>query len=67
MASRMTQISKSLSRFDLLDLIQALVLGLAPMYYMCCAIKMVEGLWREWTVGLQGQLLIMAFDIRWGS
>jgi hypothetical protein len=38
-----------------------------PQYRMCRAIKIVEDLWREWTVGLQGQPAIAALDSRWGS
>jgi len=38
-----------------------------PAYRMCRATKTVEGLWREWTVGLRGQPSITALDGRWGS
>ena len=34
---------------------------------MCRAIKTVEGLWREWTVGLRGQPSLLILDARWGS
>jgi hypothetical protein len=34
---------------------------------MCREVKTVEGLWREWTVGLQGQPSIRDLDSRWGS
>lgn len=34
---------------------------------MCRAVKTVEGLWREWTVGLRGQPAVAALDSRWGS
>jgi hypothetical protein len=39
----------------------------APRYRMCRAVKTVEDLWREWTVGLQGQPSITELDRRWGS
>ena len=38
-----------------------------PAYHMCRAIKTVEGLWREWTVGLRGQPSVASLDSRWGS
>jgi len=38
-----------------------------PAYRMCRTIKTVEGLWREWTVGLPGKPSITALDSRWGS
>ncbi|EAQ87150.1 hypothetical protein CHGG_03769 [Chaetomium globosum CBS 148.51] len=38
-----------------------------PQYRMCRAVRTVEGLWREWTVGLRGQPAIAALDSRWGS
>ena len=38
-----------------------------PQYRMCRTTKTVEELWREWTVGLQGQPAIAALDSRWGS
>ncbi|KAL2193261.1 transcriptional activator of glycolytic enzymes-domain-containing protein [Corynascus similis CBS 632.67] len=34
---------------------------------MCRTIKTVEGLWREWTVGLPGRPAIAALDRKWGS
>jgi len=34
---------------------------------MCRAIRTVEDLWREWTVGLQGQPSINELDRRWGT
>ena len=34
---------------------------------MCRTTKTVEDLWREWTVGLQGQPAITALDSHWGS
>src|SRR5437667_1639565 len=34
---------------------------------MCRTIKTVEGLWREWTVGLQGRPSVASLDSRWGS
>jgi hypothetical protein len=34
---------------------------------MCRTIKTVEGLWREWTVGLRGQPAIMELDRQWGN
>jgi len=38
-----------------------------PRHRMCRAVKTVEGLWREWTVGLRGQPAVAALDSRWGS
>jgi hypothetical protein len=38
-----------------------------PQYRMCRTTKTVEELWREWTVGLQGEPAITALDSRWGS
>ena len=38
-----------------------------PEYRMCRTTKTVEDLWREWTVGLQGQPAITALDSHWGS
>ncbi|KAF1967145.1 hypothetical protein BU23DRAFT_484555, partial [Bimuria novae-zelandiae CBS 107.79] len=38
-----------------------------PQYRMCRAVRTVEDLWREWTVGLQGQPSISELDRRWGS
>jgi hypothetical protein len=38
-----------------------------PQYRMCRAVKTVEGLWREWTVGLRGQPAVAVLDSRWGS
>ena len=34
---------------------------------MCRTIKTVEGLWREWRVGLWGQPSVASLDSRWGS
>jgi hypothetical protein len=33
---------------------------------MSRAIKTVEGLWKEWTVGLYGQPAVRELDSRWG-
>ncbi|KAH7114803.1 transcriptional activator of glycolytic enzymes-domain-containing protein [Dactylonectria macrodidyma] len=30
-------------------------------------VRTVRDLWREWTVGLRGQLAIATLDSRWGS
>jgi hypothetical protein len=38
-----------------------------PQYRMYRAVKTVEGLWHEWTVGLRGMLAITALDRKWGS
>lgn len=38
-----------------------------PKHCMSRAVKSVEGLWHEWTVGLPGQPSIAALDSRWGS
>ena len=38
-----------------------------PQYCMCRAVRTVEGLWCEWTVGLRGQPAIAALDSRWGN
>ena len=38
-----------------------------PAYRMSRTIKTVEGLWREWTVGLRGQPSVASLDSRWGS
>ena len=38
-----------------------------PKYRMCCAVRSVEALWREWTVGLQGNLSIETLDRKWGN
>jgi hypothetical protein len=40
---------------------------LPPKYRMCREVKTVEGLWREWTEGLQGQPSIRDLDGRWAS
>lgn len=40
---------------------------LPPRHCMSRAVKTVEGLWREWTVGRPGQPSIAALDGRWGS
>ena len=34
---------------------------------MCRAVKTVDALWREWTVGLQGSPSIEVLDRRWGN
>ena len=34
---------------------------------MCRAVKTVEALWREWTVGIRGSIAIAELDSRWGS
>ncbi|KAM4062465.1 transcriptional activator of glycolytic enzymes domain-containing protein [Hirsutella rhossiliensis] len=36
-----------------------------PRYQMCRAVKMVEALWSEWTVGLRGGPAIADLDGRW--
>ena len=38
-----------------------------PSYRMCRSVKTVEALWREWTVGLNGQPSVSALDSRWGN
>ncbi|KAF2111604.1 transcriptional activator of glycolytic enzymes-domain-containing protein, partial [Lophiotrema nucula] len=38
-----------------------------PPYRMSRGIKTVDGLWREWTIGLCGGPSIQALDIKWGS
>ncbi|KAK4120988.1 hypothetical protein N657DRAFT_623982 [Parathielavia appendiculata] len=38
-----------------------------PQYRMYRAVKTVEGLWHEWTVGLRGMPAIAALDRKWGS
>jgi hypothetical protein len=38
-----------------------------PQYRMCRAVKTVEALWGEWTVGLRGGPAIADLDSRWGS
>ena len=38
-----------------------------PVHCMSRAVKTVEHLWREWTVGLHGSPSILALDARWGS
>ncbi|KAL2137536.1 hypothetical protein VTI28DRAFT_9169 [Corynascus sepedonium] len=38
-----------------------------PRYRMCRAVKTVEALWREWTVGLRGQPAVAELDSKWGS
>jgi hypothetical protein len=38
-----------------------------PQYRMCRAVRTVEALWREWTVGLQGKPSIDMLDRKWGS
>ena len=39
----------------------------APKHRMCRAVRTVHDLWREWTVGLQGQPSITELDRRWGN
>ena len=38
-----------------------------PKHRMSRAVKTVEALWREWTVGLAGNPSIRALDAKWGS
>lgn len=38
-----------------------------PKYRMCRALRTVESLWREWTVGLQGGPSIETLDRKWGN
>jgi hypothetical protein len=38
-----------------------------PRYRMCRTVKTVEALWREWTVGLQGNPSIEVLDRKWGN
>ncbi|OCK72698.1 hypothetical protein K432DRAFT_412001, partial [Lepidopterella palustris CBS 459.81] len=38
-----------------------------PLYRMSRAVKTVDRLWREWTVGLRGGPSIRSLDARWGS
>jgi hypothetical protein len=38
-----------------------------PQYRMCRAVKTVEGLWHEWTVGLRGEPAVAVLDRKWGS
>jgi hypothetical protein len=38
-----------------------------PQYRMCRAVKTVEALWGEWTVGFRGGPAIAELDSRWGS
>ncbi|KAL2140333.1 hypothetical protein VTI28DRAFT_3977 [Corynascus sepedonium] len=38
-----------------------------PRYRMCRAVKTVEALWREWTVGLRGHPAVSELDSKWGS
>ena len=38
-----------------------------PKYRMCRAVRSVEALWREWTVGLQGKPSIETLDRKWGN
>ena len=42
-------------------------LEMPPRHRMCREVRTVRDLWREWTVGLRGQLAIAALDSRWGS
>jgi len=38
-----------------------------PTYHLSRGITTIPDLWREWTVGLGGQLSVEALDERWGS
>jgi hypothetical protein len=38
-----------------------------PKHRMCRAVRTVEALWREWTVGLQGNPSIETLDRKWGN
>ena len=38
-----------------------------PKHRMCRAVRTVEALWREWTVGLQGNPSIEVLDRKWGN
>ena len=38
-----------------------------PKHQMCRTVKTVEALWREWTVGLQGNPSIEVLDRKWGN
>jgi hypothetical protein len=38
-----------------------------PKYRMCRAVRSVEALWREWTMGLQGNPSIEVLDRKWGN
>ena len=38
-----------------------------PTYQLSRGISTIPDLWREWTVGLRGQLSVEALDERWGS
>jgi hypothetical protein len=38
-----------------------------PKHQMCRAVRTVEVLWREWTVGLQGNPPIEVLDRKWGN
>ena len=38
-----------------------------PKHRMCRAVRTVEVLWREWTVGLQGNPSIEVLDRKWGN
>jgi hypothetical protein len=38
-----------------------------PTYHLLRGITTIPDLWREWTVGLGGQLSVEALDERWGS
>src|SRR5208282_6873845 len=46
---------------------QLLLLLEPPKYRMCRAVRSVEALWREWTVGLQGKPSIETLDRKWGN
>ncbi|KAF1986913.1 hypothetical protein K402DRAFT_308314, partial [Aulographum hederae CBS 113979] len=38
-----------------------------PTYRMSRAVRSIDGLWREWTVGLGGHQSIQILDSKWGS
>jgi len=38
-----------------------------PKHRMCRAVRTVEALWREWTVGLQGKPSTEVLDRKWGN
>jgi hypothetical protein len=46
---------------------QGLPLLEPPKHRMCRAVRTVEALWREWTVGLQGNPSIEVLDRKWGN
>jgi hypothetical protein len=39
----------------------------SPKHRLCRAVRTVEALWREWTVGLQGHPSIEVLDRKWGN